>query len=228
VQILQGARKLTHTPRILPWANEIKLLRENIQSKERIDKALEFLKGQVKRVGNDHRFPPVYGAAAFRRHFIWVEEAMAKWEKDNPTITLSDEAKDIAQWVSRLHWPKGASAQLGVVAQRSLDGLEEFTAAVIAFGESAQAKIDRARRKGLPISSKDTRRVNLANRVLDLIPNQVTFVKRWLEEVYKSVRKWKEWSGDLKYFILSKDHKTFQKKLRSMLPGYGEVDELFG
>lgn len=176
------------------WSTHFRKLRQTFNDDLRIDKVLEWYCQHI----NAEFVPIAHSAAGFRNKFPAIEMAMVRDLKKNPDVEVSDRAKKLAQWLSRFKWPMGSGEKLPVVIQASLDAYFVFMHKIKAFIR-------------LPRFGKDALRVQaFANELTYKFGHADTFMEQWFGTVFKQVRKWKTWSGDLTQYIFTPHHKLFK------------------
>lgn len=178
------------------WADEVRLLRASLteDADERIEEALAWYERHCK----DSGAPPIFSAAAFRRHFDWLEERV---KKTMPSILeVSDAAIAVHRRLQRFNWPKVTKEQLLQAIEASLRGRSE----VIALTDTVY------RHAGIGITAVHT----LCDRIRrELSPSQFC-IENWMAGVFHRVKNWHDWSGNLRPFVLTIDSKDFQKQGR--------------
>lgn len=183
----------------------------------------------------------------------WVQDSIQKEQKAQPRTaskTANRIASNIAQ---TMHWPKGSKTQLPWIVDQSLKNLDAYVKALrrvnlkkIKTGvsrsrisgqiKSGQADMDPKLRKrythdqlvdqavkGLKESYR--RRLKGLRSVIESMfsGGAESFVERWLTQVNKQVRDWKEWSGSLDYYVFSPAHKVWDRMVKERVQEWGGV-----
>ena len=193
------------------WANELRLLREELADGEaRITAVLDWYGTAVGRP----YVPDVRCAASFRAKFGKLEAAMGRGapapKKRKPTA----EALLIVDHCTNQPWPAGAEEGLPDAVQSSLDALSEFLDKVFRLRKRLEAA------DGL--SSADRAMLRLAREVAaEVDPRE--HLQQWWGRVRRSVANWDEWSGKLEPFVWSPQHRWAQAAGRGWADGDADL-----
>lgn len=201
MDILKNSRKLITRPTIRLWVVEFRLLRESLgDDHHKIDLCLVYLQKDIKRLGNDYRFPPVYSPKSFRRHFFWLDEARIKKEQSNPELTVTDESKNIATIVGQTYkWYGDARTQLPLLVQLIINNYVPFRRKL----KGINNPLSRIVQSKFPADPKD-------------------FVISWIRDVVNKKIGFDDWKGQSIYkWAFTPQHPEFKKKLNQWATEYG-------
>ena len=124
--------------------------------------------------------PQAHSAKSFRLKFDQLVSAFARHERDNPTVTVSEDSLKVFDRVAHLRWPKGAGTDLQVAIQLVLDAYTDLTKRLSKTAASA---------------GESSRLGRLARHVIDATPQYATFAEQWVRELHKQAThfgdKWK-------------------------------------
>lgn len=163
----------------------------------------EVLDWYVDHIG-EHRIPMALSAKAFRAKFPYIELAKKIWDQRNPSVQISQTAREIADRLGRRYWPKGSKGQLPVVCQQSLDNYKAFAQRVRKRPES---------RNGSAVEA-------FFRHIRAKLTDPAGFVENWFNAVHGSIARWEHWSGDLFSYVFRPEHKLFQRMGRDWAQKY--------
>lgn len=180
---LSTKRKLMRRPAMQKWHYELTKLREH-SGPEEVERVLAWY---CDHIGGD-RVPLACSGKAFRDKFLNIQQAcnIAK-EKEAKVSAQSMRTPDgekIWKWASRLRWPKGADAQLRSAVEESLANYEKFLVRIAGYRVAAPA--------GCPLA-------RLAVHLRGFFGQPTKFFEVWWDRAFKSVKSWKQWSGNLNF-----------------------------
>lgn len=178
------------------WADEFRLLRQSVN--DRCRKALDWLTSDPKRMrsAKKHGLPTITSAKQFRQRFTWIEEGMAKWTKENPTVEISEDAYKAAAWLNRHCWPGNCQENMAKAVQLSYDNLSVFMERIHSIRKSENHKLGGFVRDfcGLKLSG-----------------GVVGFVDGWFDRLWEKVREWEDWNANIISCAWSLDNKRAQE-----------------
>lgn len=192
------------------WADEFRILRDEVGGDvARIKLALEWFTAHIK----DKGVPPIRSASGFRKHFIWLEDAMKRaGVKPPPKTTDAPEVvKRVAERLKAKHWPNGSKDDVLLATLMSFDTYEEFRHRV--------QELARRLARAAETMPKDERRRSQSFRdfvqhVSLTSPSASTFVENWLSDVNQRITHWDDWSGDLLKWVFDPLHPQFLRQGR--------------
>jgi len=182
----------TKTSRVASWspkkqAGEFAKLRKAVGA-ERLAAVLEWYVKNIKKA-KSLKLPIAASPSQFRKRFDWIEDIMSRLVAKDVQVTPA--AAELAKKITATNpWPKGKE-QIPVVVQRSWNAYDEFK--------------QRAR------SRLEVRDRNLLEMMTGIYRKSEGFVEHWFNEVCRSIKNWKEWSGDLEPFVFSPSHSRFRR-----------------
>lgn len=188
------------------WADEIATLVNQIGSLQRVRDVLEWY---LPRIGNEF-IPEAYSGKGFRQKFPKIESAMKKDQKRNPTVTETPLGSKIYDWASRFKWPKGADSKLRAAVEVSLVNYTTFSKHLRDW------VVKQTFNKGYT----DKGLFRLATEIQSQLGSPQTFFDKWWGDVFKSVKGWKTWSGDLLQFVFDPKHKIMTNMGRDWSKAY--------
>ncbi len=166
-----------------------------------------------------YRFwPKCVTGKTFCERYEDIQDAKHKLEQDRlkahpaeSTIEVSDKAQKIVDYLREEYkWPKGSSSQLPNLVQTSLDYLNVL--------------IQRCQF----LSDHDDRKLrDRVSQLRDNLGSPVSFTTNWFKQLHGEMSKWKEWSGDLKPFSISRSCKKLDGLIRGWLVSVVTYDTFF-
>lgn len=175
---------------IRKWASEFATLERDLRDQERILTTLEWY---VQHIGDEY-VPEAHSGKGFRIKFSKIESAYQKHLKRNPVAKETAMGKLVTRSLSRFHWPKGSDKHLPAIVEMSIQNHANFLRKLL----EVKSRVDDPRLKGF----------------IDVVKSQIgfpqQFIERWFTNVFKSVKEWKQWSGDLTSFTFSPKHRSFE------------------
>jgi hypothetical protein len=135
--------------------------------------------------------PKVRNGQEFLQQWNWLCDLYDKYQKQHPTVTVSDTTRQICKRLTRQYeWPKGCAAQLESAVQVSLDYYMAFRAKLKSFpGDSPTARFARKLAGGL-------------------LPYPASYVESYFNNLNHRLHSWKDWSGNLMNLALDADKLT--------------------
>lgn len=199
------------------WTHQFHLLARDLnQDHARLDKVLDWFCSNL----DDRYVPLAHSAKGFRDKFTRIEEAMKRRQGKSP-VEVTETAKSLAQVVGNHRWPKGANGKLPELAQRSLDGYDGL---VKAYTLLKQKITD----DDLELPPGSIRRLERFSRFVDSsLGDRYDFVRRWMEAVYRQVKGWETWSGDVGWWAFHLRHEKFQQTGRDWAQAYSGDPQLW-
>lgn len=205
-----------HGARILPWshsawARQFRLLRQSVR--EDIARIKEVLDWYCLHIGHD-MVPHAQSASTFRAKYGNIEAARNRDQVRRPTVHVSKKAKQLADSLSRMIWPKGSEELLPSVVQLSLDAVVAFRHKLLRFCPAN------------PVD-KPNRLQRLASHVLNVteLADPIHLVSCWMEEVNGRLSRWAGWSGSLGGWAWNSERKEFRSQGRQWAEEFcGEPD----
>lgn len=164
----------------LDWAKQFTLLRIGCAGAD----CSENLEWYCAHIG-DQYVPQAWSAKSFRLKYPAIICAHERWLKKNPTVEITDHAKQVFGYIKRLNWPKGSAANLPAAIQLSLDNYRKFIRPIHLLSEGKGPF--RLLSKGIIHRWGEARHV----------------VQKHFENVWRGVKKWEAWSGDIFRYVWS-------------------------
>jgi hypothetical protein len=134
--------------------------------------------------------PMLRNGAEFKQRWEWVADLYEKEQARAAPAVLDPDAAFILAELSGFGWPAVAAAQLPAVAAQSHTNYLAF------YRRMRSAKLDRGE-----TVERDA--------VLGDCGDPATYITNWFRAVWKSVRNWDGWSGDLGRYVWRPDHPDF-------------------
>ena len=182
------------------WAEQFRILDNQIQDRGLISRVLHWYVGNI---GKPY-VPEALAAKSFRMKFSNIKAAMERTQPIPKVLAISPAIAYHADTLSRLHWPKGiCKTDLAMAMQASYDNLVKLRTKIKKYKVWCDQQIDGKVKATTLVGWTDVARANTAQRMLDHLMYAADVVRRHFESTYRRVHHWKDWSGDLKYFILT-------------------------
>lgn len=153
----------------------------------------------------ERRVPWAFSAKSFRAKFYNIQMAMKIHQERNPTVVITETARQAAKRLGRRYWAKGSGGQLPLACQRSLEALDRFNAKLKAY---------------VATGGSDPKVHSLARFITPKMTNML-FIDNWFHRIHELVNGWEAWSGDLNPFIFSPENKQFRSLGHSWCRLYG-------
>jgi hypothetical protein len=205
--ILANAKVPLNGSQVAKWADQFRLLRQEVTDYTRIEDTLDWYESNV---GGKYT-PVVHCAKAFRAKFGKLEQAMLRHRQANPIIR--DDAKVLARRLRRLGWTNGSDSQLEVTVQTSLDAFRQF-----------RAKVDSAR----GITKYNRLLTGFVEHVwLKIKLRPADFVEQWLTDINHRYCDWRDWDGNLKAQAFTPTHKLFTARGQGWATNYANRSGLW-
>lgn len=229
-EIIKKSNKYAKRISIKQWASHfLKLRTVDKIGKDRINKVLDWYKINISKPYT----PQALSGKAFRLKFAQLEQAMKRNSSDPSQVVVSPETKKLAEECRQIFsWPKGSGEDLPNLIQLSINNYRPF------YEAGRSWIVDYTDKHGgecfdWPL---ETRRLmayvqlffgNPNNCFIGILSSTNSFIKKWLGLVSSKVQNWKEWDGNLNFFIFRLDHPMFLRILREAAADYsGGQDEI--
>ena len=170
------------------WESRAVWGRQNIGDDRFRELVMDYIRFQITE-------PVIRSMHEFTTQITWIEKQINKCKnRQSPTVIHPDVAGILIR--CRYHqWPMGSDLLLPNVVQRSYDNARIFTTSL--------------RTVKLPDEHESFRR-----HALTQLGSAAYRIGKWMDDVWHRVHNWKNWSGDLTYFIW---HHTQPDVARSLL-----------
>lgn len=213
---LVAKKTLTYQWSVKKWAREFRLLRKVVPVYE-IQSVLDWYCERLVSEQTKGLPTALCNSKQFRANWNWIKTAYDKWQKRNPQIEISAEAKQIVQTLMMSQWPKGSSAQLPAAVQVAINAFRTFRRKLADY-LGAHPVVTTEKKK----VTYDQNAVVVRN-VYDSLPAATSFAEQWFRQLHASLVNWQEWSGDLTPFVWSGDptDQKFTKFVTNLISGYG-------
>lgn len=207
------------------WGHQVRKLRDSLKSPEAeqmivvlLDKyfSLSSVIGHVpKKTGG---FPKCKDMTQLRQCWDWINNVIAKHERDNVNVEISDQAKSIVTILKRKDWPGGCLDKLPMAVQASLGNFNQF-----------REKLTSIILKQLfPKDEHSPEKVwKFAIHIKDKLSTSSQFIQDWFESVWKRIHEWKDWNGNIMLEVFKPESKNFQKWGKNVARNWSGKTELW-
>lgn len=187
--------------RLSKWADEFRLLREEIEraggDAARIDTALSWYETNYEKDG----VPKLLSAAAFRKHFDWIERLARKDAPSTASAAATAAARVVYDRLKGRAWGAGTGNLLPSLV-RSAAAVEDVIGRLAPF-------------------KTDPRVGGLVRRLYQLVASDA-FLLSWYEDVWARVYKWAAWTGTFRPFEVSITSSSFHARMTAEAGVYGD------
>ena len=193
-QALLKHRKIMRKADLHQWAKEFKRLRtEDGVSKETIKATLIWY---MKNIGGKY-VPEAYSAKSFREKFDSIHHRMNKASITSATVAapllpseLDEDEMAVYEDLKMNVWPKGSGAQLPAVIRASLINFRKVN-----------------KRKWKLIKEDEEKWSPIFLPLENVIGQPNNSIRQYLQGVWRNVRAWSDWNGDLTKYVWSLDNR---------------------
>lgn len=158
---------------------------------------------------NNHQKRRIQSASSFRSQFEVLEGMQSRSTPEEQVGAMPDKASLlIVDELSDLGWPKGSKAKLPAAVAKSLTYMTAFFVVV----EDVTHRLRRD--KSIPGVPKHEQRslASYAERLLDELGTTADdATRKWFKRVFKRVKGWSEWSGDMTAYVFSTESKMLHQ-----------------
>jgi hypothetical protein len=149
----------------------------------------------------DKYTPKAYSAKTFREKFYNIEDAMNRQNSGiskEKEVEISPDADKLAKELKNFYvWPLNSASQLPQVIQLSINNYKTFL-----------CKHNKFLKNDVPEKQQ-----SFGNMLKEVLVHPNLFVRIWMLKVNKSVKNWKNWNGDLMFYVFTPKHKLFQQQM---------------
>lgn len=198
---------------LIKWANYFRLLRSNNIPPERIKSAVDWYAAHA----GEKYVPVICSAESFLNKFPQLENAMRIaaeiQQRDKPTYVETPLGEKVYGWAIRFNWPAGSGEKLRPAVEQSIINFQEFVRQINDWRKACVIA------KGFG-DGKLLRLYRYSSRLLSDLGSVESFNDRWWGSVFKSVKTWKGWSGDVMSFVYRPDHRIAASQARDSAKAY--------
>ena len=211
---LKSTTKRSKTKLPKTWADHFRLLRtKDKKTKAEIEEALNWYCENYQ----DKWTPKCYTPKIFREKFERVVAAMKRSMPEPVEIEITDETKRIVERLKSNQWPKGSEHQLPTCVQKSLSNYETTRTQIIEIANATDPESETNSQDRLRM----TRKKNLLNHLINILPAPSHFVQTWFEDIWNQINGWEAWGGNLETLSFRPSSRKFEGYFVGLVVGYG-------